>query len=287
MRIIEVITKVNTMQERSDRLRRLDKTIVFVPTMGFLHEGHLSLIRKGRTLGDDLVVSIFVNPTQFAPGEDFESYPRDLDRDIGLIKKEKADCIFFPDQKELYLTGFQTYVHQEKLPNHLCGISRPTFFKGVATIVLKLFNIVKPHIAIFGKKDYQQLVIIRRMVKDMNLDIKIIGGPIVREPDGLAMSSRNSYLTPEQRPAALSLFKALNKAKALLADGINDTATIIDASSELIKCHKQSVIDYITICDPETLEDMNIIDRLAVMALAVNVGKARLIDNMLLNPNEK
>jgi pantoate--beta-alanine ligase len=287
VRAIEVITKVNTMQERSDRMRRLDKTIVLVPTMGFLHEGHLSLIRKGRTLGDDLVVSIFVNPTQFAPGEDFESYPRDLDRDIELITKEKADCIFFPNQKELYSREFQTYILQEKLPGYLCGISRPTFFKGVATIVLKLFNIVKPHIAIFGKKDYQQLIIVRRMVNDLNLDIKIIGGSTVRESDGLAMSSRNSYLTKEQRPAALSLFRALNKAKALLADGINDAARIIDASSDLITSHENTVIDYITICDPETLEDMNIVDRPALMALAVNVGKARLIDNMLLNPNEK
>ena len=272
------------MQERSDRMRRLGKTIVFVPTMGFLHEGHLSLIREGRKLGDDLVVSIFVNPTQFAPGEDFESYPQDLDRDIALIRKEKADLIFFPNQKELYSTGFQTCVSQEKLPKHLCGLSRPTFFKGVTTIVVKLFNIVKPHIAIFGKKDYQQLVIIRRMVKDLNLDIKIIGGQTVRESDGLAMSSRNSYLAPEQRPAALALFNALNKAKALLADGTNDAAKIIAASSELIKSHGNTVIDYITICDPETLEDMKIIDRPALMALAVNVGKARLIDNMLLNP---
>ncbi|MBW1835584.1 MAG: pantoate--beta-alanine ligase [Deltaproteobacteria bacterium] len=281
---MEVITKINTMQERSDRMRRSGKTIVFVPTMGFLHEGHLSLIREGRKLGDDLVVSIFVNPTQFAPGEDFESYPQDLDRDIALIRKEKADLIFFPNQKELYSTGFQTCVSQEKLPKHLCGLSRPTFFKGVTTIVVKLFNIVKPHIAIFGKKDYQQLVIIRRMVKDLNLDIKIIGGQTVRESDGLAMSSRNSYLTPEQRPVALALFNALNKAKALLADGINDAAKIIAASSELIKSHGNTVIDYITICDPETLEDMKIIDRPALMALAVNVGKARLIDNMLLNP---
>jgi pantoate--beta-alanine ligase len=273
------------MQEHSDRMRRLGKRIVLVPTMGFLHEGHLSLIREGRDLGDDLVVSIFVNPTQFGPGEDFESYPRNLDRDIGLIKKEKADCIFFPDQKELYSTGFQTYVRLEKLPSHLCGISRPTFFKGVATIVLKLFNIVKPHIAVFGQKDYQQLIIIRRMVKDLNLDIEIIGGQTVRESDGLAMSSRNSYLTPEQRPAALSLFKALNKAKELLADGINDASKIIEASSELIKSHGNTAIDYIAICDPETLEDMKIIDRPALMALAVNVGKARLIDNILLNPN--
>ena len=272
------------MQERSDRMRRSGKTIVLVPTMGFLHAGHLSLIKEGRKLGDDLVVSIFVNPIQFAPGEDFESYPRDLDRDITLIRKEKADLIFFPNQKELYSTGFQTCVSQEKLPQHLCGLSRPTFFKGVTTIVVKLFNIVKPHIAIFGKKDYQQLVIIRRMVKDLNLDIKIIGGQTIREADGLAMSSRNSYLTPEQRPAALSLFNALNKAKALLADGINDAAKIIDASSELIESYGNTAIDYITICDPETLEDMKIIDRPALMALAVNVGKARLIDNMLLNP---
>lgn len=268
-------------------MRGKGKTIAFVPTMGYLHKGHLSLINKGRGLGDVLVVSIFVNPTQFAPGEDFESYPQDFDRDMELLEKEKADFIFVPDKKEVYPEGYQTYVNLEKLPNHLCGISRPLFFSGVATVVTKLFNIVKPHIAIFGKKDYQQLAIIRRMVQDMNLDIEIIGGETVREEDGLAMSSRNSYLTPDQRSAALSLFNALNKAKNLFESGINDSIKIIDNVSKLIKLHRDTAIDYIAICDPETLMDLKTIDRPALMALAVKVGKTRLIDNMILNSKTK
>lgn len=272
------------MQECSDRSRRQGKTIAFVPTMGFLHEGHLSLIRKGRELGDELVVSIFVNPTQFAPGEDFESYPRDLNRDLELAQREGADVIFAPDEIELYSDEFQTYVNLEKLPNHLCGISRPTFFRGVATVVTKLFNIVKPHIAIFGEKDYQQLVVIRRMVQDLNFDIEIVGSPTVREPDGLAMSSRNSYLAPEQRINALCLYKSLIKAKTLVENGITDATRIIAEASELIRSHPETKIDYITICDPETLNDMKTIDRPALMALAVFVGKTRLIDNILLNP---
>lgn len=196
MHDIKVIIRATEMQEHSDRMRGLGKTVAFVPTMGFLHKGHLSLIKKGRKLGDDLVVSIFVNPSQFSPGEDFESYPRNFDNDLKLLQKEGIDVIFSPDKDELYQDGFQTYVELKNLPNHLCGISRPIFFRGVATVVTKLFNIVKPHIAIFGQKDYQQLVIIRRMARDLNFDIKIVGFPTVREPDGLAMSSRNTYLTP-------------------------------------------------------------------------------------------
>ncbi|MDI6687512.1 MAG: pantoate--beta-alanine ligase, partial [Desulfobacterales bacterium] len=213
MHNIKVITTTTEMQEYSDRMRSLGKTVAFVPTMGFLHEGHLSLIKEGRKLGDNLVVSIFVNPTQFSPGEDFESYPKDFDRDFELLRKESVDVIFYPGKNDLYQDGFQTYVELENLPKHLCGISRPTFFRGVATVVLKLFNIVRPHIAIFGSKDYQQLAVIRRMVKDLNFDIKIVGFPTVREPDGLAMSSRNTYLTPEQRINALSLYKSLKQSK--------------------------------------------------------------------------
>ena len=272
------------MQKHSERLRSLGKTVAFVPTMGFFHEGHLSLIRQGRKLGDDLIVSIFVNPAQFAPGEDFESYPRDLERDLELAKEEGADVIFSPDEKELYSKGFQTYVNLEKLPNHLCGLSRPIFLKGVATVVTKLFNVVKPHIAIFGQKDYQQLVVLRRMVQDLNFDIEIVGSPTVREPDGLAMSSRNSYLTPEQRMNALCLYKSLIKAKTLIETGINDAARIIGEASKLIRSHQETEIDYIAISDPETLDDLKTIDRPALMALAVKVGKTRLIDNMLLNP---
>ena len=272
------------MQVRSDKMRSQGKTIVFVPTMGFLHEGHLSLIREGKKHGDDIVVSIFVNPAQFGPGEDLETYPRDFERDLELLRKERASAVFAPDATEIYGERFQTYVELDKLPNHLCGLSRPVFFKGVATIVTKLFNIVKPHVTIFGQKDYQQLTVIRQMVRDLNLDIKVIGAPTVRESDGLAMSSRNTYLTPDQRMSALSLNKSLKTAQTLVENGLRDSAKIIDTATKLIRSHPETEIDYITICDPETLDDMKTIDRPALMALAVKVGKARLIDNMILKP---
>ena len=284
MYVIEIITTAKLMQARSDKMRRQFKTIVFVPTMGFLHEGHLSLIRAGHKHGDDMVVSIFINPAQFAPGEDFESYPRDFERDLELLQKEDVDAVFIPDDKEIYGKRFQTYIELEKLPNHLCGISRPIFFKGVATVVAKLFNIVKPHVTVFGQKDYQQLIIIRQMVRDLDFDIEVVGAPTVREPDGLAMSSRNNYLTPEQRISALSLYKSLQKARALVESGIQDANKIINAATELIQSHPGTEIDYIVICDTETLDDAKTIDRPVLMALAVKVGRARLIDNSILNP---
>lgn len=281
---IEIITRVKNMQARSDKMRCQGETIVFVPTMGFLHDGHLSLIREGKNHGDDLVVSIFVNPTQFGPGEDLETYPRDFERDLELLRKEGVDAVFAPDRSEIYGDNFQTYVELGTLPNHLCGLSRPVFFKGVATIVTKLFNIVKPHVAIFGQKDYQQLTVIRQMVRDLNLDIKVVGAPTVRESDGLAMSSRNTYLTPKQRNSALSLNNSLKKTQTLVKGGQKDVAILIDTAAKLIQSHPDTQIDYIAICDPETLDDMKIIDRPALMALAVKVGKARLIDNMILTP---
>ena len=282
MHDIKVIIRETEMQEHSERMRSAGKTVAFVPTMGFLHKGHLSLIKEGRKLGDYLVVSIFVNPSQFSPGEDFESYPRNFDKDLKLLQKEGVDVIFSPNEDELYQDGFQTYVELKNLPNHLCGISRPIFFRGIATVITKLFNIVRPHIAIFGQKDYQQLAVIRRMVRDLNFDIKIVGYPTVREPDGLAMSSRNSYLTPEQRINALSLYKSLNQSKKLVESGIKEAKRIIDVAYALIKSHPETTIDYIAICDPETLADMETIDRPALMALAVSIGKTRLIDNMIL-----
>jgi len=280
---IKIITTVKEMQAYSNQLRREGKIIAFVPTMGFLHEGHLSLIKEGKKRGDCVVMSIFVNPTQFGPGEDFEAYPRDFERDCSLAQSAGTDIIFAPGKKELYSSEYQTYIQLEKLPNHLCGISRPVHFRGVATVVTKLFNIVKPHIAIFGKKDYQQLMVIRQMVSDLNFDIEIIGAPIVRENDGLAMSSRNTYLTPEQRKSALSLYKSLQKAEELVKSGISNAKQIIDAVTELISSYPETSIDYISICDPETLADMNTIDKPALMALAVKVGKTRLIDNKVLS----
>jgi pantoate--beta-alanine ligase len=280
---IEVIQTVKEMRERADRIRRQGKTIAFVPTMGFFHEGHLSLMRIARKMGGDLAVSIYVNPTQFGPGEDFDAYPRDLDRDLRLAEKENVDVVFTPGNAELYTEKFQTYVRLEKLPNYLCGRSRPNHFRGVATVVTKLFNIVKPHVAVFGQKDYQQLTVIRQMVRDLDFDIEIIGGSIIREPDGLAMSSRNSYLSSDQRTSALSLYKSLIKAQSLVENGIKDATKIIDETSALIKSHPETMIDYITICNPETLVDIHTIDGPALMAIAVKVGKTRLIDNMILN----
>ncbi len=280
---MEIINKIKEMQGRADQARLERKKIGFVPTMGYLHEGHLSLIKIARDLCDLLVVSIFVNPSQFAPHEDFDAYPRNLDRDLEMSRKAGVDIIFSPEVNEMYPTGFQTYVSLEKIPMHLCGISRPIFFRGVATVVTKLFNIVKPHTAVFGKKDYQQLLVIRRMVSDLHMDIDIIGGETVREHDGLAMSSRNTYLTQNQRESALSLIKALRSAQSAVESGITDAARIISQTKEFISRHPETQIDYVAICDPETLQDIRVINQPALMALAVKVGSTRLIDNIILN----
>ena len=280
---MKIIDNVKEMQDVSERARIAGKKIVFVPTMGYLHEGHLSLVRIAGKLGDLLVISIFVNPSQFGPHEDFDAYPRNFERDFDLTEKEGVDILFTPNARGIYPEGFQTYVNLEKLPEHLCGLSRPIFLRGVATIVTKLFNIVKPHVAVFGKKDYQQLLVIRRMVSDLNMDIEIVGGETIREPDGLAMSSRNTYLTKSQRESGLSLNKALLAAQKSLESGVTDSLKIIKEAKEFISSHPETQIDYVAICDPETLEDIGSIDRPALMALAVKVGSTRLIDNMILN----
>ena len=284
MNIIDVIHTASEIQSRANRLRREGKTIAFVPTMGFLHKGHLSLMREGRKRTDVLIVSIFVNPTQFGPEEDLEAYPRDFERDIERCRQAGVDAVFAPAPDELYGRNFQTYVALEKLPHHLCGRSRPVHFRGVATIVTKLFNIVKPHVAIFGQKDFQQLAVIRQMVRDMNFDIEIIGGPTVREADGLAMSSRNTYLSPAQRTSALCLHQSLQNAREMVRKGERDASKIIAASTALIESRPETQIDYVTICDPDTLEDVTTIENPVLMALAVKVGRPRLIDNMLLKP---
>ena len=284
MIIIDIIRTASEIQTRSNILRRKGKTIALVPTMGFLHEGHLSLMREGRKRCDDLVVSIFVNPTQFGPGEDLEAYPRNLERDIELCRQVGVSAVFTPDKNELYGENFQTYVTLEKLPHHLCGLSRPVHFRGVATIVAKLFNIVKPHIAVFGQKDFQQLAVIRQMVRDLNFDIEIIGVPTVRKPDGLAMSSRNTYLTSRQRTSALCLYHSLRKAQEMVKNGEREASKIIAVTIALIESCPETQIDYVTICDPDTLEDVTEIEKPVLMALAVKVGRPRLIDNMILNP---
>ncbi len=272
------------MQSLSDLVKQEGKRIALVPTMGFLHKGHLSLMKNGLEHADFLVISIFVNPAQFGPGEDLESYPRNFERDAELAEKAGVNVIFAPGVEEIYPEHFQTYITLQDLPNHLCGLSRPDHFRGVATIVSKLFNIVKPHTAIFGQKDFQQLAVIKQMVSDLNFDIEIIGAPTIREDDGLALSSRNAYLNTSERTPALSLFKALNNSQKLLKSGIRDASRIIREAVELIDAHKETEIDYITICDPDTLTDIKIIEKPALMALAVKVGKTRLIDNMVLEP---
>ncbi len=281
---IEIISSIKEMQKRSDEMRKQGKILAFVPTMGFLHEGHLSLLREGRKRGDDLALSIFVNPTQFGPNEDLDKYPKDLERDLAFAREEGVDVVFTPTKDQLYGKGYQTYVKLEDLPNHLCGFSRPVHFRGVATVVTKLFNIVKPHVAIFGEKDYQQLAVIRQMTADLDFDIEIVGGATVREPDGLAMSSRNSYLTPQQRVSAKVLNQSLHKAQELVKQGEKSSVTIIEIVSNMITSIPEAGIDYIKICDSVTLEDVEIIDKPVLMALAVQIGQPRLIDNMILNP---
>ncbi len=279
---MQVIKNIKQMSSLSDKWRQEGKKIAFVPTMGYFHNGHLSLMRKGRLLGDVLVVSIFINPIQFGPKEDFKEYPRNFERDSALAQKEKVDVVFVPDEREMYPPGYQTFVEVTKLTQHLCGLSRPGHFKGVATVVAKLFNIVKPHFALFGLKDYQQYLVIKKMVEDLNFDVQIIGCPTVRESDGLAMSSRNEYLLPEQRGAALSLYKSLKMAQDLFETGEHNAKKIKAEIINFIKTFPYTQIDYVSICDPETLEEIDEIKDKALMALAVRVGKARLIDNLIL-----
>lgn len=280
---METINTTSAMQQRSEELRNKGKRLAFVPTMGFLHEGHLELMRQGKQNTDILIVSIFINPTQFGPAEDLDQYPRDMDGDLAKCTTEGADIVFIPDADEMYPEGFQTKISVDKISRHLCGLSRPVHFDGVATVVTKLFNITKPHRAVFGQKDFQQLSVIRRMVKDLNMDIEIIGIPTVREPDGLAMSSRNNYLSPEERKSALCLKKSLDLAQVMTAAGERNSSRIITAIKDLIMKYPFTQIDYINICDPDTIEDIAIIKSNVLLAMAVKIGKTRLIDNCLLN----
>jgi pantoate--beta-alanine ligase len=282
---MEIIKKIELMQEVSDEWRRGGNIISCVPTMGFLHQGHVELLSVGREKGDRLVMTIFVNPTQFGPHEDYERYPQDTEGDLDKARSAGVDAVFMPAVEEMYPDGFQSTVTVDNITQYLCGKSRPGHFAGVTVVVAKLFNITKPHLAIFGEKDYQQLIIIKQMVRDLNMDIEIIGVPTVREKDGLAMSSRNNYLSPEERLSALSLKKGLDFAKKMVAEGERDSAKIKNAVRELILSHPFIEIDYITICDPEKLTDMENIDRPSLLALAVRVGKTRLIDNIIVRTN--
>lgn len=281
MRIIESIAE---MQQAAEGWRCDGKRIGLVPTMGYLHEGHLELMRSLRPQCDVLVISIFVNPAQFAPNEDFERYPRDLERDIRLASAVGVDIGFMPQVAEIYPEGYQTYVTVTEVAAPLCGRSRPIFFRGVATVVAKLFHMVKPHVAVFGEKDFQQLVTVRRMVQDLNMEIEIIGHPTVREADGLAMSSRNAYLTPEQRPKAVRLNQSLRRAQALVQGGEQAGEVILNKVREVLDEDNDVRIDYAELCDPATLQPVTRVEGPTLLALAVHVGVARLIDNAILKP---
>ncbi len=279
---MEVIERIEVMQEKCEKLRLSGKRIALVPTMGFFHEGHLELMRVGKDLADILIVSIFVNPMQFGPHEDFEDYPRDMESDLAKAEKQNVDLVLSPSVDEMYSNGFQTKIVVEKVTKHLCGLSRPGHFNGVTTVVTKLFNIAKPHTAIFGEKDYQQLTVIRRMVKDLDMNIRIVGVPTFREPDGLAMSSRNSYLSPDERRSALCLSKSLELADDLCKKGEQEVSTIKEAMEAFILSHPHTTIDYVNLCDPHTLEDLETLKTKVLVAVAVKVGKTRLIDNRVI-----
>ncbi len=276
------VDSIREMRDWSEEQRRQKKRIAMVPTLGFLHEGHLALVREGRRRGDLLVVSIFVNPTQFAPNEDFNTYPREFERDRKILAGEDVDILFHPSESEMYPDRYQTNVEVVQLSRFLCGAERPGHFRGVATVLVKLFNIVRPHVAVFGLKDYQQFLVVRRMVEDLNLDVEIVGFPTVREQDGLAISSRNHYLSEQERTAALCLRRALGRAEALVQQGERDGKGIIKAVTAEIANEPLARLEYVQLCDPENLEVIETIQNKALLALSVRIGKARLIDHSLL-----
>lgn len=279
MRIYEEISKI---RETVTAWKKDGLTIGLVPTMGYLHEGHKSLIDTARRENDRVVVSIFVNPMQFGPSEDFASYPRDLEKDAKLCEDAGVDVIFHPTAEEMYTEGFCSYVDMNGLTTELCGKSRPTHFRGVQTVVLKLFNIVTPDKAYFGQKDAQQLAVIKRMVTDLNVGTEIVGCPIIREEDGLAKSSRNTYLNEEERKAALILHKSLVVGKALLESGETDAAAVKAAITAEIETEPLAKIDYVDVVDFDTVTPIEKIDGSVLVAIAVYIGKTRLIDNFLI-----
>ncbi|WP_029917925.1 pantoate--beta-alanine ligase [Pelobacter seleniigenes] len=283
---MEILQTVQEMQSWSRAARQDGRRISFVPTMGFLHQGHLSLLQEGRKRGDLLALSIFVNPTQFGQGEDFEDYPRDLQHDSELAATAGVDVIFAPSAAEMYPKGYASYVQVEGLTETLCGASRPGHFRGVCTVVSKLFNIIQPHVAIFGNKDFQQLAVIRRMTADLNLPVDIVGMPIFRETDGLAMSSRNVYLTAEQRRQALVLSAGLAEARQLVAAGESASAVILADLSQRIIAQPEARIDYLKICHQYSLAEQEQVDGDSVLLMAVYFGSTRLIDNGFLVPSD-
>lgn len=271
------------MSMLSQKARKEGRFIALVPTMGFLHEGHLSLIRRASQVGDLVVVSIFVNPFQFGPWEDYEAYPQNLDQDKRLAEVNGTNILFSPSAEEMYPQGYATWVDVEELTEVLCGRSRPGHFRGVTTVVTKLFHITRPHYAVFGQKDYQQAQVIKRMVEDLNFDLKVLVEPTVREPDGLAMSSRNLYLSSQERKDAAVLYRSLLKADELVQGGERDAGRVKGLIREMIAGKKRAKIDYVSIVDGESLRPLSKLKGKVLIALAVKIGKARLIDNLLIS----
>jgi len=276
MKVVETIDDLKRLRQK------LPEPVGFVPTMGYLHEGHLVLVRQARAENSSVVVSIFVNPTQFGPEEDFNKYPRNPQRDLAMLEKEKVDIVFMPSVAEMYPPQFSSWVEVGKVAERLEGATRPGHFKGVTTVVAKLFNIVQPDKAYFGQKDAQQALIIKKMVADLNMNLEVVVVPTVREPDGLAMSSRNIYLNPEERKAAVVLYQALGLATKLWSQGEKDAQTIRQQMTALIQKQPLANIDYISIADAETLDELDTVRPPALVSLAVKIGKTRLIDNVVL-----
>lgn len=281
---MKVLRTIDETRMSSRAVRTRGSHLGLVPTMGALHEGHLSLVRAAKAKSDVVAASIFVNPTQFGPNEDFTRYPRDLDRDLALLECEGVDVVFVPSVEEMYPQQSVTWVTIEGLSDRLCGKSRPGHFRGVATVVAKLFNIVEPELAFFGQKDAAQVAVIRRMVRDLNMPVQIEVGAIVREPDGLAMSSRNAYLSPEQRKNALILFRALTRAQKMFEGGERNPAPLIAAARQELATKPAVRLDYFEIVDPDELTPLATINRPALVAVAAFVGNTRLIDNIVLEP---
>lgn len=276
---MKVIEKIDDMK----RVRRkLAEPVGFVPTMGYFHEGHLALVRRARAENPSVVVSIFVNPTQFGPQEDFTSYPRDTEHDLALLEKENTDIVFMPSVNEMYPPQFNSWVEVSQITERLEGASRPGHFRGVTTVVAKLFNIIQPTRAYFGQKDAQQAIVIKKMVADLNMNLEIVTLPTVREPDGLAMSSRNTYLNPQERQAAKVLYQALSLAQQLWSQGETDAQHLRQEMLALIQKQPLADIDYVSIADAETLDELDRVKSPALVSLAVRIGSTRLIDNIML-----
>ncbi len=280
---MQIVNTIEDLRRLVLETRRSGRTIGFVPTMGYLHQGHLSLMQQARQENDLVIASVFVNPTQFGPNEDFDAYPRNPEQDRALMASVPVDAAFFPSVEALYPEGYATYVEVEgSLTSGLCGASRPGHFRGVATVVLKLFNLVQPDRAYFGMKDAQQVAVIRRMVRDLHVPVAVVGCPIVREPDGLAMSSRNVYLDPEERQDALVLSRSLQAAAALVQGGERQAETVIRRMQDLIAAVPSARVDYISLTDANSLEPVSALQGTVLAALAVRIGKTRLIDNTVL-----